>query len=1555
MKSHIAFKKNYVVVLLLVLLFFANQKIFAVTKTYTKTSGTWAWAGYWGGDPGSSDACVISPTANLTITAVPGGTYQSLTISASNYTVTLQSASGVIITITSSSSPALLINSNLTLGSSVSINCNSTGLSATLNIAASKTLAVGTNSFTFSGGSVVNNTSNSITNSSGGTVTFNYSGSGQAIPRGTYAGTLIFGGSAPKSWQGYTSTAISGTLQFINTASTSGSYGPSVSSSTIIEYAGSSAQTIQAADWSSSSTPILKINNSSGVLLSSGSSSRTVANLNLNSGKLSLGNYNLTTTTITGGTASNYVVSDGTGILTINAVGSSSTLFPIGPSTTSYTPLTLASTTGTPNISTKVSSSITNAPTDATKVVNLEWSVLGNTAQTSTITFQWNTGNQASSFSATATCDLGNYTSSYAALNVNTPSGSSPYTVQRAGLSIPASGTNLYVVGNTGIFVSCTAPATQARDIVFSNINANGMTLTWTNGSGSNRIVKINTSNSFTNPSDGTTYTGNATYSGSGEQIVYAGSSNTVNVSNLSGGTTYYFKVFEYNCSSPLYQTSDGATNNPNSQITNAACTAPASQASNITFATVDATSGTISWVIGNGSNRVVYINTTNSFTAPTNGVSPTANTVWSGSGTQCVYNSSGNSVTVTGLTQGITYYAKVYEYDCSGILYCTNTGTNNSNSFSVFVCSYPSTQASSFVGNGYNTGMIVNWTKGNGAKRVVYINTSNTFTAPVDGNILTANSVYGGSGQQCVYNGAGSTVDVTGLTASTAYYYAIYEYSLTGPCYKTSPLTGSAATTAANPTYHITDAGSTSYSGNFNPNANSTIYICNGAGATLSTDVPLNTTYNSKSYSQKWQTSPDGVNNWFTNSSYPYPWTDTYIRSCDSYLGMSSSDIINVTPWVHIVHSTVSSVQAPTNCSYSAGFTSNSSSFTANWTPSVTTDNTGGGLTVKHKLGYSLDPTLSSGVTWVDVSGLTTYTITGITPGKTYYWEILAQTYNTNTNSYDTYENNYDWFCGAQTYGTCLITLCAVPTNVSISPTNPAAICSPATQLLTATVTGGTTPFTYQWYNGSSPVGTNNSTFAASASGTYTCVLTNACTSSALTSNQATITINNNPTASISGTLSYCSGSSTTLTASGNTIGTYTYNWNPASANASITASGAAQTYYVTVTDGNGCKGTTNATTTVNTNPTASISGTLSYCSGSSTTLTASGNTIGTYTYNWNPASTNASITASGAAQTYYVTVTDGNGCKGTTNALITVNSLPIAGITNNTGTTILTCLTSTISVTGTGGGTYSWSGGTTPVTAANSFNSIGTYTVTVTGGNGCTNTSTIIITQDIAAPAATASFTAPVCTNGSLNLTGGPDGMTSYTWSGPNSFSSSSQSPGISNPTSSSDGIYYLTVTAENGCQGTANTATVTTNSAPSVPEINGLTTVCPNDNNEPYSVASITDGSYTWAVTGTGNSITGVSNSPDITVSFGSVTGNVNVTVTNACGYANNSITITVTSALTSPLAIAASSVQSNQFTANWNAVTNASRYTIDVSTNSGFPSFAGVYHDYDAGTG
>jgi hypothetical protein len=135
---------------------------------------------------------------------------------------------------------------------------------------------------------------------------------------------------------------------------------------------------------------------------------------------------------------------------------------------------------------------------------------------------------------------------------------------------------------------SVTAPTTQASNISFSNISQTGMTASWTNGDGAKRVVIMNTSNSFTDPTDGTDPAANTAYSGSGEQVVYNGNGNSLAVTGLTAGTTYWFRVYEYNGTgtSTKYLTTT-ATNNPNSQATSTA--APSISVTETTIPTMTA------------------------------------------------------------------------------------------------------------------------------------------------------------------------------------------------------------------------------------------------------------------------------------------------------------------------------------------------------------------------------------------------------------------------------------------------------------------------------------------------------------------------------------------------------------------------------------------------------------------------------------------------------------------------------------------------------------------------------------------------------------------------------------------------------------------------------------------------------------------------------------------------------------------------------------------------------------------------------------------------------
>lgn len=100
-----------------------------------------------------------------------------------------------------------------------------------------------------------------------------------------------------------------------------------------------------------------------------------------------------------------------------------------------------------------------------------------------------------------------------------------------------------------------------------------------------------------------------------------------------------------------------------------------------------------------------------------------------------------------------------------------------------------PTLQASGIVSYPTSTTVTLEWTPGDGARRVVKMNTVNTFTTPADGSNPTANPIWAGSGEQVIFNGSTLIVEempfngceVSGLSSNTAYWFRIYEYNGSG------------------------------------------------------------------------------------------------------------------------------------------------------------------------------------------------------------------------------------------------------------------------------------------------------------------------------------------------------------------------------------------------------------------------------------------------------------------------------------------------------------------------------------------------------------------------------------------------------------------------------------------------------------------------------------------------------------------------------------------------------------------------------------------------------
>jgi gliding motility-associated-like protein len=322
--------------------------------------------------------------------------------------------------------------------------------------------------------------------------------------------------------------------------------------------------------------------------------------------------------------------------------------------------------------------------------------------------------------------------------------------------------------------------------------------------------------------------------------------------------------------------------------------------------------------------------------------------------------------------------------------------------------------------------------------------------------------------------------------------------------------------------------------------------------------------------------------------------------------------------------------------------------------------------------------------------------------------------------------------------------------------------ICSGESTPLTAS--GG---IAYIWSNA-----LTNQTISVSSAGQYSVTVTdaNGCSDSAF----ADVSMYNIPSVSLTGDLQICQGEKTTLSVAN--VGFYS--WSTGATTSSIEVN-TANTYSCTFTDANGCSDIASATVVVNALPVPSIEGDLSICRGEFTTLIATGG----IQYVWNQGQTSSSIVLSENAN-IVVTVTDANGCSASANAVLTVNELPIAIINGNNKI----CAGKNTTLTASGGIQYLWS--TSEVTPSIQVNTIGTFTVTVTDANQCSDIQTIDV-ESISTPVVSIDGSLSFCEGGSTTLTA--IGSGTYSWS--TGATTSSVTISISTPVS-------VTITDANGC---------------------------------------------------------------------------------------------------------------------------------------------------------
>jgi gliding motility-associated-like protein len=523
--------------------------------------------------------------------------------------------------------------------------------------------------------------------------------------------------------------------------------------------------------------------------------------------------------------------------------------------------------------------------------------------------------------------------------------------------------------------------------------------------------------------------------------------------------------------------------------------------------------------------------------------------------------------------------------------------------------------------------------------------------------------------------------------------------------------------------------------------------------------------------------------------------------------------------------------------------------------------------------------------------------------------------------------------------------TINAIPNTVTGSIAAPTDVNCNGACNGSATITpgGGTGAGTYgfAW----SPSGGSGATASSLCANTYTCVITdgNGCTNTQTT-------IINQPSALTSSKVSHtdvlCTGSSTgdATVSAANGSGGYSYTWSPApgGGQGTVTATGlpANVAYTCTIHDAHGCSSTQAFTLTqpVTVLSSSKAGHTDILCTGGSTgdATVAAANGAGGYTYTWSPAPAGGqgTVKATGlpANVAYTCTIHDANGCT-TTQAFtlsepVTVLSSSIAGHTDILCKGSSTGDATVSAANGAGGYSYTWSpapsGGQGTITATGLPANIA-YTCNIHDVNGCLTSQTLTLVQpgtslSIASQSSTVTGCGTSTGTATVSASGGT-GVDSYTWA-----PAPAGGQGTATATGLSASNYTVTVHDANGCPIT-QTYAIGTAGGPSVTATalaNAKCNVSCDGTVKANPTGGTGAGTYTYSWSGGAGTLATASSL---------CAGTYTCTIHDA-----NNCLITLTSTITAPTVLAASSGSITPATCN-----GASTATATVAVTGG----TGIY--------
>ena len=370
---------------------------------------------------------------------------------------------------------------------------------------------------------------------------------------------------------------------------------------------------------------------------------------------------------------------------------------------------------------------------------------------------------------------------------------------------------------------------------------------------------------------------------------------------------------------------------------------------------------------------------------------------------------------------------------------------------------------------------------------------------------------------------------------------------------------------------------------------------------------------------------------------------------------------------------------------------------------------------------------------------------------------------------------------------------------NLTASANYVSPICTAANGSISVSMHGGTSPFTYQWSNGS-----NSPINSALLPGTFTLTITdvNSCTiaqSYTLNAVMRPLTLS---ATSVSDTCGSGKGSASVSVTSSASSAPFAYAW--ANSRNTPTITGLNQgSYPVSVTDANGCSSTANASITNYVYTfNANITSTRPICTTTNGTLqiTTSGGRY-PYSFRWNTGDSTSSL-SSLAAGSYTVTISDANTCTVSRSQTLSVSTPVISTSASPIGDTCSAHIgrVSASVAGGTAPYNYLWSnGGTSSV-----ITGLGAhyYSFVATDINGCTATAGASVSNLGTAIVISGNVTQPSCYGGvgaiAVSVSGGTSGLYNLVWNnGASGY----------NLSSLYGGTYSLSVSGQNGCSANKN----------------------------------------------------------------------------------------------------------------------------------------------------